>query len=207
MSQLSPDYWENRATELSRTSLETVRASATAWTATTTTLMGVFGTVAIIKGPQSLSELGDFIRVVVVTLLVLAAALAVISILATARAGRGPTKRYAPLNGLRLAKWTKETTRKSRKALLVGQITGMTAAILILSAGVVATVAAARPDKKGDVFLVRTTAGAVQCGVLRRSGAKLELVDDKGAVVLDLGSGVADIRATTSCPPGDARQG
>lgn len=200
MSQLSPDYWERRATELSRTSLETVRASATAWAATTTTLMGLFGTVTIIKGPESLSNLGDTIRVVVVTLLILAAVSAFVSVLATAQASRGPTKRYIPLTGLRLAKWTKETTRRSRTALLIGQISGISSAVMILSAGVAATVATIDPPEKGDVFLVRTSNGAVQCGVLRRSGAGLELVDDKGDVVLRLSSGVAEIAASTSCP-------
>lgn len=200
MSQLSPDYWERRATELSRTGLETIRASATAWAATTTTLTGVFGTVTIIKGPDSLAKLGDVTRTVVVVFLVLAATLAFVSILATAGASRGPTRRYTPLNGLRLAKWTRETTRKSRTALLVGQLAGTSAAVLILSAGVVATAAASSPDEKGDPVLVRTSDGAVQCGVLRRSGPELELVDDRGDVVLRLGSGVADIAATASCP-------
>ena len=101
--QSSPEYWEQRATELSRTSLETIRASATAWAATTTALLGVFGTVAIVKGPDSISALQGTSRDVVTGLVVGAAVVAFTSVLATGYASRGPTKRYAPLTGLRLA--------------------------------------------------------------------------------------------------------
>jgi hypothetical protein len=197
----SAEYWEQRAAELSRTSLETVRASATAWAGTTTALLGVFGTVAIVKGPDTISALAGTTRDAVTGLVIGAAVVAFVSVLATGYASRGPTKRYAPLTGLRLAKWTRLTTRKARTALLAGQATGIVAALLVLAAGITAAVSGSgSPAPSGESVLVRTSAGGLQCGVLKRSGRGLVLADSSGGTLLYLGSGVAEVTAVTSCP-------
>jgi hypothetical protein len=202
VSESSPEYWERRALELSRTSLDTIRASATAWAATTTTLLGVFGTVAIIKGPASVSELTGGSRDAVTGLVIGAALVAFVSVLSTAFASRGPAKRYAPLTGLKLKEWSIRAARRARTALTVGQVTAIVAALLVLSAGVVATAAGLGqgPAPASPSFLVRTTEGALECGMLRQSGARMTLVDSSGAVLLDLSSGVANVKAVKSCP-------
>ena len=205
--QSAPEYWEQRATELSRTSLETIRASATAWAATTTTLLGVFGTVAIVKGPDSISALEGTSRDVVTGLVVGAAVVAFISVLATGYASRGPTKRYTPLTGLKLATWTRQTARRAHNALLIGQATGIAAALLVLAAGITATVSGSGGSSapSSESFLVRTSDGALQCGVLNRSGNNLVLTDSSGATLLDLRSGVAAVTAVTACPDRTAK--
>jgi hypothetical protein len=198
----SEEYWEQRATELSRTSLDTVRTSATAWAATTTALLGVFGTVAVIKGPDSIAKLKGTSQTVVTVLIVAASVLAFVSVLATARASRGPAKRFTPLNGLKLKKWTRDNASDAHRDLTIGRVTGVLAALLVLAAGIVGTVAEARTQTtpSGASFLVRTTDGALQCGVLGRSGTGLELVDGSGTKLLDLSSEVAEVTAVTSCP-------
>jgi hypothetical protein len=206
--QSSPEYWEQRATDLSRASLDTIRASATAWAATTTALMGVFGTVAVVKGPDTLAQLTGTSRQAVIGLIVGAAAAAFVSVLATAYASRGPTKRYSPLTGLKLKLWTVRATRRARAALLVGRATAIASALLILAAGIIATVAGtgqgAAPS--GVSYLVRTSDGALQCGVLARSDGQLVLTDGSGVVVLTMNSGVAEATAVASCPDGTAKQ-
>jgi hypothetical protein len=205
--QSSPEYWEQRATELSRTSLDTIRASATAWAATTTTLIGVFGAVAIVKGPDTLAQLAGTTRDAVTGLVFGAAGIAFVSVLATAYASQGPTKRYSPLNGIKLKLWTTRTTRRAHAALLVGQATAILSALLILAAGITAAVAGtsegAAPSNAS--YLVRTSGGALQCGVLTRSGGQLVLADGSGAVVLSLSSGVANVTPVASCPDGGAK--
>jgi hypothetical protein len=198
----SAEYWEQRATDLSRTSLDTIRASATAWAATTTALLGVFGTVAIVKGPDSISALHGTSQGAVTGLVVAAAVIAFVSVLATGYASRGPTKRYSPLNGLKLALWARRTAGSAYVTLIVGQVTAILAALLILSAGITATISGtgggAAPSSES--FLVRTSDGALQCGVLKRSGSTLVLADGSGATLLNLSSGVAAVTAVTSCP-------
>jgi hypothetical protein len=201
VTQSSPEYWEQRANDLSRTSLDTVRASATAWAGTTTTLIGVFGTVAVVKGPDTLAQLAGVTRDVVTGLVIGAAVIASVSVLATAYASRGPTKRFAPLTGLRLALWTRRTTRNARKALLVGQATAVVSAVCILAAGITAAVGTGNSAASSDTsYLVRTSGGALQCGVLARSGGELVLENGSGAVLLALSSGVADVTPVPSCP-------
>lgn len=201
MTQIAPEYWEQRANDLSRTSLDTVRASATAWAATTTTLVGVFGTVAVVKGPDTLGELAGGGRDAVTGLVIGAAAVAFVSVLATAFASRGPTKRYSPLNGLHLKLWTIETTRQARTALIIGQVTAIVAALCVLAAGVTAAVAPGSGAASSNTsYLVRTSGGALQCGVLARAGTKLVLENGSGTVLLSLSSGVAEVTQVASCP-------
>lgn len=202
MTQSAPEYWEQRATDLSRTGLDTVRASATAWAATTATLLGVFGTVAVVKGPATLSDLTSTSRATVTGFVVGAAAIAFVSVLATAYASRGLTKRYAPLTGLNLKLWTIKTTRRAGAALLVGQTTAIVSALLILAAGTTASIAGTSSGgaPSGASYLIRTSDGALQCGVLGRSGDKLVLKEASGVVVLSLSSGVVEVTAVTSCP-------
>jgi hypothetical protein len=198
MTQSAPEYWEQRAADLSRTSLDTIRASATAWAATTTTLIGVFGAVAIVKGPDTLAQLAGVNRSVVTGLVIGAAAIAFVSVLATAYASRGLTKRYSPLTGTQLKLWTIETTRQARVALLVGQATAIVSALCVLAAGITAATAAG--DTTAPSYLVRTSGGGLQCGVLTRSGSGLVLENGVGAVILSLSSGVADVTPVASCP-------
>jgi hypothetical protein len=201
--QTAPEYWEEQATELSRTQLSTVRDAAKAWSATTTALLGVFGTVAIVQGPTSVEKLTEDIRKWVVTAIVAAAILVVCSVLATARASRGPTKRYRPLTGLILAKWSKDETGKARWWLLVGQVTAVLAACLVLATGVAVLVSAASGTKgsAGSSVVVRTEQGAVKCGALAQKGGRLVLQDADGDEMLALDTGVADVTSVTSCPP------
>jgi hypothetical protein len=202
VTQSSPEYWEQRANELSRTSLDTIRSSATAWAATTTALIGVFGTVTIVKGPDTFAQLTGTSRDVVLGLVIGAAVIAFVSVLATAYASRGPTKKYSPLNGIKLKKWTTKTTRQAHAALLVGRVTAIVSALLVLAAGITAAVAGTSSSAapSGASYLVRTSDGGLQCGVLTRSGAQLVLTDGSGAVVLSLSSGVAAVTAVASCP-------
>ncbi|MGD0704691.1 MAG: hypothetical protein ABSA02_32985 [Trebonia sp.] len=200
MTQPSPEYWEQRATDRSRTSLDTVRASATAWAATTTTLIGVFGTVAVVKGPDTLAQLAGVTRDVVTGLVIGAAVIASVSVLATAYASRGPTKRFAPLTGLQLALWTRTTTRNARRALLVGQATAVVSAVCILAAGITAAVGTSNGAPSDAFYLVRTSGGGLQCGVLARSAGTLVLENGSSAVLLNLSSGVASVTPVPSCP-------
>jgi hypothetical protein len=201
VSQSAPEYWEERANDLSRTSLDTIRASATAWAATTTTLVGVFGTVAVVKGPDTLAQLAGADRDAVTGLVIGAAAVAFVSVLATAYASRGPTKRYSPLTGVQLKLWTMKTTRQARAALLAGQATAIVSALCILAAGITAAVGSGNGAAPSDTsYLVRTSDGALQCGVLARSGTGLVLKNGSGTVVLSLTSGVANVTQVSSCP-------
>ena len=199
----SAQYWEDRAVELSRTSLDTIRSSATTWAATTTALLGVFGTVTVVAGPSSLSDLDGSTKDIVAVLIIAAAVVATVSVLATGYASRGPAKKFTPLNGMRLAKWTVETTRKANVALWIGRLTGVAAALIVLAAGSVAIIGETnKSSAPPPSYLVRTTSGALNCGSLKLADGKLELANGAGATILDLSSGVAAVASVASCPSG-----
>lgn len=194
------EYWEQRAADLSRTGLDTIRASATTWASVTATLFGIVGTVGLIKAPDAIEKVGDPAKTAVTGLVLLAAVAGVASVIATGLASRGPITRVSPLTGLRLAAWTRKATGKARQRLVFGQVAGVLAALLLLAGGLVGTIAAATADPKTTKawFVVRT-ADAVECGVLVRTKSGLTLEDGEGNEVLDLSSGVRDISQVTSC--------
>jgi hypothetical protein len=163
--------------------------------------MGAFGAAAVVKGPESVAKLTDGIRPWVVGLIVAGAVALLASILATARAQRGPTAHYRPLTGLRLAKWNLDESRRADKALSIGKASGIAAAVFVLGAGVLATLSEAAPaDPPRPSFLVRTTDGAVECGVLGRATGRLVLQDADGEALLRLEGGVAAIETVRACP-------
>ncbi|WP_158708426.1 hypothetical protein [Streptomyces sp. NRRL S-244] len=195
MTELASEYWENKAEEASRASLSTIQASAAAWATTTSTLLGLFGAVAIVQGPSSIEKLNESDRGTVVVLVTMAAIFAFVSVLATARASRGIPKRFSPLTGIKLAQWHKEETGWARALLRFGRLSGLAAAALVLSAGLVALTASPKPQ----LVLVRTETGALQCGTLVRDGSQLVL--SKGDVeLLRLDKGMANVTVVEQCP-------
>jgi hypothetical protein len=73
-------YWDAKATELRRTQLATVKASATKWSALLTALLGLFGAVAFAGGltaVDKLSETNATLARVLTSLAALAALIAV----------------------------------------------------------------------------------------------------------------------------------
>lgn len=198
MIQSSPEYWEQRAAELSRTSLDTIRTSATAWASSTTALLGIFGTVAVVKGPDTLAQLSGVVQAVVAGLVIGAAVVAFVSVLTTALASRGPVKKVSSLTGPKLKLWTIRTASRARLLLRIGQSTALLAALAVLAAGVTAAVAGM--DQSSAFYLVRTSGGTLQCGQLAEQNHQLRLTDSSGATILALTSGVAAVTPVTSCP-------
>ena len=201
MSVTNDEYWQTKAEELGRTSLDTVRASATASATATTALIGVVSTVAVVKGPDSLDKLSDPWGPVVAVLISLAAVTAFASVGLTAWAGRGALVKVAALTGPMLEQWTRDRADAAVRGLRRGQLAGLLAAVLVLAAGLVAVLAGELSPAGDPTYLVRTNAGAVECGQLsRRDGGRLVLSDDSGKALLGLDSGVASVTAVASCP-------
>ncbi|MCW2901011.1 MAG: hypothetical protein JWO67_3276 [Streptosporangiaceae bacterium] len=199
MTLPSPEYWEAKADELSRTGLDTIRASAAGWAATTTVLLGLAGTVTLVKAPETVEKIDLSVRGFVVACSIAAVVLAFFSVASTARASRGFPKRFRPLNGIQLAQWHKQEAGQARAWLAFGKLTGMLAAVLLLLASVISLLASASGDVPPRWVLVRTDGGAVQCGELQRDGTNLVL-DHNGNRLLALDHGIATTTVVDSCP-------
>jgi hypothetical protein len=199
MAKSEARYWEDEARDISRTSLEQIRATATAWVGTTAVLLGVFGTVAIISGPDALKGLSKSVQGTVLVLTAIAAAFAGIGILASALAWRGIPKKYSPLTGLRLAKYTKDRSRAAAVQLKIGRAASICAAALVVIAGLVAMWSTLTAPER-TFAIVRTTSGEVECGRLTRDAAGNLHLTNRGKDLIPLTASVESVQVVDSCP-------
>ncbi|MET8153164.1 hypothetical protein ACIBSW_22505 [Actinoplanes sp. NPDC049668] len=191
--------WNKAAVAFATEQLTRVRASATAWTGTVGTLLGLFGAVAVVGGGTT--KLADVpspaLRWVIVGLVAVAGALAGASVVTGVRAAQGATLRTSDnwsgsayraavvrntddaLNWLRWARWT-----------------GLGAALTVFAIGLLGLISVAAQPKKTTTttVVVVDQAGNASCGSIGRAAdGRLTL---NGTPV----GTVRDITPVTACP-------
>jgi hypothetical protein len=196
----APRYWEEKAEELSRTGLSTIQTRAAAWAGTTATLLGLFGTVAIVAGSDTISDFTSGVQFTIIVLTVAALLCAFYAVVATALAAQGVPRKFKPLTGKSLAKWHVEESDLAADRLQSGRGATVLAAVLIVIAGIVAMVATALKPDSGVAALIRTDRGAVECGYLSRNNGDLILRDVEGDQLLILDRGIAAATIVSVCP-------
>jgi hypothetical protein len=136
--QAGPDdlRWEQRAERLADRALEDVRNAAQKWAATIASVTGVFGIVAVIKGPADLEAVSGFGEFVAKALVGAAVSLALVSIMMAALAAEGtPKLRRFSAREMRSqvrsqAKLAKLQLKLSRTAAVVAVLSMLTALLL-----------------------------------------------------------------------------
>jgi hypothetical protein len=196
----SRDYWEEQAEELSRTSLKRIRETATAWAATITALLGIFGTVAIIQGPDTIADFSGGTQTFLIVIIAIAVGLAISAVITTELAAQGVPKKLRPLTGRKLARWHVDESDRAATLLAWGRDLAIAAAALIFVAGVVAMAATALKPGTDPVMLVRTADGRIECGSLGREGGTLVLRGTEDEQLLDLSSDIAEATFVDDCP-------
>lgn len=188
-------YWDTKATELRRTQLGTVQASATKWSALMTALLGVFGTVAFAGGLTTIDKLGHPWDRVAKILTTAAAASAVLAIVALALAAGGLLVSRGP--GLTATSVRdRQTTQLQRglKRLHVGRLCAvLDAALVIAGSTIVLWAGEAKSTSSSGTFLAVVDGKAV-CGPLTK--------DANGALVIGGATlkKVTQLVPTSSCP-------
>ncbi|RZU52521.1 hypothetical protein EV385_4387 [Krasilnikovia cinnamomea] len=190
--------WDKAAVTFATEQLTRVRASATTWTGTVGTLLGLFGAVAIIGGPTKLTDVpSPTLRWIIVSLITSAGILAAASIVTGVRAANGATLRTSDnwsgsayraavitntddaLNWLRRARWT-----------------GLAAALTVFTIGLLGLISvAAQPKQKtATTAVIVDQTGTAACGPIGRT-AKGQLTVNGTPI-----GNVRDITPVTACP-------
>ena len=190
--------WDKAAVTFATDQLTRVRASATAWTGTVGTLLGLFGAVAVIGGTTKLADVpSQTLRWVIVGLVTASGMLACASIVTGVRAAHGASLRTSDnwsgsayraavitntddaLNWLRWARWT-----------------GLAAALTVFTIGLVGLVSvAAQPlQTTTTIAVVVDQAGTAVCGPIGRTITGQLTVNGN-----PIGN-VRDITPVTACP-------
>lgn len=178
--------WDQAAGEFYRGSLDRIRSSAEKWTGSVATLLGLFGTVALVAGPSEIAKVPSHVRDRVVGLIVLAGVAAGIAVLTGAFAAQGTPRRMSPWNGDAYRAYVTQQAGTARRLLIASRCTGIGAALLVFITGVTVLVAgsgAAGKEASGSQIVVVTRQGQLICG---------ELVESRGSVTVG-GQAVDDV--------------
>lgn len=160
--------WAEIRDELPFTALAPLRSSAEKWGASITGLLGIFGTVAFITGPEALTDVSAVLRLPVAIAITVAGVLAGIAIVTAALAAQGvPTWRHN-LSPEVLADDTKRAQQSTVRFLAASRWLALTAALLLFAstAGVWLLEAVAKPEPAHVRVVVIANDGTARCGIV-----------------------------------------
>lgn len=178
------DAWEKAAEEFYIGSLEKIRGSAEKWCGTVATLLGLFGTVAIVSGPTEIAKIPEaWLRTTVIGLIVLAGVAAGTAVVVGAFAAQGIPKERARWDGETYRAYVVGNSSTARTQLLVSRAAGIAAACIVFAGGVLLLIGAngavGAKTPSAEVVVV-TRGGGVECGELGRTSGEVTV---NGAVV------------------------
>jgi hypothetical protein len=175
---LDQSSWDEAATEYAIQSVERLRESAEKWVGTISTLVGLFGTVVVIGGPDALTEITPAgRRYGVFAALSVAAVLAGFAIILGALAAQSSTRLWDNWNGATFAAYVAHNGSVAARKLAASRWLGASAAALVLGAGLFATWSGLDPDEgesDANVLLVAED-GTALCGTLTSVDGELRV--------------------------------
>ena len=176
------DVWEKAAEDFYIGSLDKVRGSAEKWCGTVATLLGLFGTVAIVSGPTELAKIPEaWLRTTVIVLIVVAGLAAGLAVVVGAFAAQGVPKERTNWNGETYRAYVVGHSNSARIQLLISRAAGIGAACTVFAGGVLLLIGAngavgAKTPSSEVVVVTRT--GEIRCGELARKAGRVT-VDGK----------------------------
>jgi hypothetical protein len=136
--------WDDAAHEFLLSSLENVQSSAEVWGGALAALLGIFGTVALVAGPDEIAKVSDGLwQGVVVALIIAAGVCAGFALYLAAVAQMRPAPRSDNWNGSAYQVYVIRSSHRATTYLNWSRVLGLIGAVLLFTAGVVALVDAA----------------------------------------------------------------
>lgn len=195
------DFWNERAGKLRSEQLEHARQAAKDWGQTIAALLGVFATVAFIKGPESLDKIPGDNAYAVVAMIATAGGTAAIAVYLAAIAAQGTPSQVRNFDGWRLKNITQAEAVSVAGQLRASRVLALVAALTLLGAmgaAWLASLSTRGTPAKGETLLVVTRDGSPSCGTFARGiDGKLVLIADDDELQLD---DVGQVVKVESCP-------
>lgn len=156
--------WAERADNLQFEALGLVRAAAEKWAASLLAILGLTGTVLVVKGRDDLTELDFLYQVVVAVLLLLGVGAAAVATFLAARAAQGTPEEVTWPSGAKLRRWEHEQARSARRKLMWSRrVTLVAVAFIVLAVGVTWFGEGSDSAASASV-IVQTADGVTVCG-------------------------------------------
>lgn len=190
--------WDKAAVTFATEQLTRVRTSATAWTGTVGTLLGLFGAVAVVAGTTKLADVPSAtLRWVIVGLVAVGGLLASASIVTGVRAAHGASLRTSDnWSGSAYRAAVVTNTNDALDWLRWARWTGLAAALTVFAIGLLGLVSvAAQPQQPATTTaVVVDETGTAVCGPIGRTTTGQLTVN--GTPI----DHVRDITPVTACP-------
>lgn len=178
--------WQKKAEELEFKALDNVRSAGEKWGVTLGALLGLTGTVLVVKGPESVTDLTSGGKLAVGLTLALAFLAAIAATVLAALAAQGTPRRLNWPSGPRLREWEHGAALKAKNRLFWSRACTLVA-VLAIAVAVAFAWFGPEAEASGSTVLLAPEQGAPLCGKLVNGSAGVELkVGDK----------------TTPAPPG-----
>jgi hypothetical protein len=190
--------WDKAAVTFATEQLTRVRASATAWTGTVGTLLGLFGAVAVVGGTTKLADVpSPTLRWVIVGLVAVGGLLAGGSIVTGVRSAHGASLRTSDnWSGSAYRAAVVKNTDDALNWLRWARWTGLAAAFTVFAIGLLGLVSVAAQPKQAatTTAVVVDQTGTAVCGPIGRTANGQLTVNG-----IPIGT-VRDITPVTACP-------
>jgi hypothetical protein len=190
--------WDKAAVTFATEQLTRTRSSATAWTGTVGTLLGLFGAVAAVGGTTTLADVpSPTLRWVIVGLVAGGGLLAGASIVTGVRAAHGASLRTSDnWSGSAYRAAVVKNTDDALDWLRWARWTGLAAALIVFTIGLLGLVSVAAQPEQADTTTAAVVdqTGAAVCGPIGRTTNGQLTVN--GTPI----GNVRDITPVTACP-------
>lgn len=164
---IHPDdrQWEKEAFSESHQVLGGVASTAKSWGESIAVLLGLFGVVAFIKGPETVADLDPLPGFVTVSLILAGIFLAALAVTLAALAAQGSPKVTRQLDGWSLKQWHKSRVRIAIKLIAWSRILACSAVLAVLAAMSVswlASIEESDPSPSVSILLIDEN-GQIHC--------------------------------------------
>jgi len=198
--------WEKRAEELEFEALAKVRGAAEKWAATLGALLGLVGTILLVKGPEEIAELPTTAQIVVGALLSLALIAAVGATVLAAFAAQGTPEDLKYPSGSKLREEERKWAKEAKGKLSRSRLATLCAVGFIALAVFAAWVWPQSSSTSGATVLFTPAQGQPLCGVLANGPDSLELTIGDNRVALPPGP-YDNVITVEACPEEEAPEG
>ncbi len=176
--------WEDKADQLEFQALTTVRASAEKWGASLAAILGLFGTITLVKGRSDITQLTQGFQVAVAVLLLFAFLAAAVAVYQAAVAAQGSPRKVHWPGGGELRRWELKRAEEAKDQLKASRMLTFVAVVLVLAAIALTWFGKAKPTATGAAVIVSASGAAPRCGTLAAApGGSLGLRGSDGNVV------------------------
>lgn len=191
--------WEDRADQLELQALANVRVAAEKWAASLAAILGLFGTVMLVKGRNDISRLTTDYQIAVAVALLLAFLTAAFAVYQAALAAQGTPETVSWPGGGSLRRWEHREALAAKGRLRCSRMVTLFAVVFVLVAIALTWFGREQKLPSGQTVLVTAGGSAPRCGTLvAASGGALALRQAPG-LTIPLGPH-AEVATIPGCP-------